>query len=358
LLLGCSHKSAPLHVREKFSISPQGVPALYNEMKRCPDILESVVLNTCNRVELYSVIRPGFCFEGLAKFFCAVNNVNQALFKEHSFEQRGKNVIMHAFSVASGIESQMVGETEIFGQFKEAYMTAKQHTAVGPTLNRIFQKSFQAAKLTRTHTDISRGQISIGNVATALAERIFAKLSKVRILIIGGGEAAEKTLQALYSRGAQDINITNRTFEKAQELARKFHARAIGYEDYPYLLDQFDVIISSISTEKPILEPEIFYPVMKKRKDAPMFLIDLGVPRNFDAGVADVPDVYLYNINDLANIANENLKSRQFEIEKCKALLAERVDHLWNTIVQKGAEQEDFSEDDIKKEDLAPAPAN
>lgn len=337
VLFGTSHKIAPIHIREKFSLSPFGITTVYNEMKAASGFKELVLLNTCNRVEMYTVINKENPVSNSIERFCRLTNIDYNLFQQHSFCRSGMDVVMHAFSVASGIESQMVGETEIFGQFKNAYHTAKNHETVGPVLNRMFQKSFQAAKWTRTFTDISQGQISIGNIAADLANRIFAKIDNVRILIIGGGEAAEKTLQAFSSRGTRDISITNRTFEKAQELAHRFHCRTIHFEDFPLLLDQFDIIVSSVSTQEPILYAPEFKAIMKKRQDTPLFLIDLGVPRNFDAGIADVPGAYLYNMNDLANIANENLKLRQAEIEKCRVILEEKARHVWKNIEENKA---------------------
>ncbi|PWU04509.1 MAG: glutamyl-tRNA reductase, partial [Verrucomicrobia bacterium] len=246
-MLGCSHNSAPLHIRESFSILENTESALYNNLLLNKNILEVLVLNTCNRIEIYLVAHPGLNKEDIIDTYCHT----QKLIKEDCLPYfsiiRDQQVIQHLFEVASGIDSQLIGETEILSQVKLGYQKAQKYGAIGKVLNRILQKSFQAAKWAHTHTGISKGQISIASIACDLALRIFGDLSSTRILIIGSGEIGEKTLHALKLRGAKDLTITNRTHEQACILAEQFSATAIPYPDFPQKINLFDIVICSTS---------------------------------------------------------------------------------------------------------------
>ena len=238
-------------------------------------------------------------------------------------------MVRHAFEVASGIDSQMVGETEILGQVKEAYEDALRRKSAGKLLNRMFQKSFQAAKWARTHTGISKGQVNLGNVICELTRRIFGDVSSSRLLIVGSGEVAELAMVAFHFRNCHEITVTGRTFENARHLAEKVNAATLDFESFRKSLHLFDVVVTSTAGNDPVLSRETIRSTLSMRPARPLFLIDVAVPRDIDEGVSELENVYLYNMDDVSAIANENLKSRMAEVERCKGALAHRAIRLW-----------------------------
>lgn len=331
-MIGCSHSTTPLHVREYFSIPNHSVSILYNTLLSHKSILEVLILNTCNRVEIYIVADTNINQDDVIDAYCRIQKISKELCSPYFSIHKDEFVIKHLFSVASGIDSQLIGETEILGQVKVAYEKAKGLGSTGKTLNRIIQKSFQAAKWIRTNTAISKGQISIGSIACDLALRIFGDLSSTKILVIGSGEIGEKTALALKLRGANDLTVTNRTFKRACELAEKISATAILYENFPKMINRFDIVICSTGAPEVILSSEIAKKAMELRPELPLFLIDLSLPRNICQTTTEIPNTFLYNIDDLAKMANENLKARQTEVNSCREHLAQKAQHLWNNL--------------------------
>jgi glutamyl-tRNA reductase len=256
-----------------------------------------------------------------------------------TYQRTGAEVVRHLFEVASGIDSQMVGETEILGQLKKAYDEACERGATGKALNRLFQKSFQAAKWARTNTGISKGQVNLGNVLCELARRIFGQVDQCRLLVVGAGEVAESALEAFKSRGSEAITVTGRTFDwcplsrrKPDELAQKFDGFTLAYFKFHESLHLFDVVLASTASSQALLTQDQVVQAMKKRPSKPLFLIDASVPRNVEEGAAGVDNVYLYNMDDVSAIANENLQSRLAEVEKCRHALSKRALRLWEQI--------------------------
>jgi glutamyl-tRNA reductase len=237
--------------------------------------------------------------------------------------------IGHLFAVASGLDSQIVGETEILGQVKQAYDAALAQHWTGPVLNRVFQKTFQAAKHIRTNTGIGAGQISIATVAVDLAGRIFGELAQIKILVVGAGDIGLKTVQAFQSRGATAITVASRTLAKAEEAAAHAGGWALSLADLPAAIAEADIIASSTSSADFILTRELIAAGIKRRPARPLFLIDLALPRDVDPATAELANVFLYNLDDLAEIAAENLAQREAEVAKCQAILADRTAALW-----------------------------
>lgn len=331
-VLGSSHHETPLEVRERFALSPEQIRDLQAALSSDPDMRECLVLNTCNRLEIYGLAKSQSGFEeSVRDKLCTTQCIDRALFDAHSFWHTNLNALQHALEVSSGLDSQMVGETEILSQMKEAYANAKEASATGKVLNRLFEKSFQAAKSARTQTGITRGQISIGNVAVDLASRIFGKLNKSRVLLLGSGEVGEKTAQALKSRGVPDIAVSSRTYEKAHRLAHEFQGSAIDFDDFIGQLHNFDIVIGSTAAPGAVIRKDIVQQTMRSRPEKPLFLIDLALPRDIEPEVEDVENVYLYNLDDLSTIANENLEARKAEIERAREILK---GHAWNLWLQ------------------------
>jgi len=331
-VLGSSHNEASLEVREQLALSAESLKDLQRDLVDDEIIRECLVVNTCNRLEVYGLANSSEDTEERVRdALCRAQGVSRELLDKHSFWYTNLNVLQHALEVSSGLDSQMVGETEILGQMKEAYAQAKATGATGSVLNRLFEKSFQAAKSARTQTGITRGQVSIGNVAVDLATRIFGKLDKSRVLLLGSGEVGEKTAQALKSRKVADISVSSRTYENAHRLAHELKGAAIDFDDFIEQLHHFDIIIGSTSAPGFLLSREVVRKTMQTRPERPLFLIDLALPRDIDPGVESLENVYLYNLDDLSTIANENLEARRSEIEKARNILQ---GHAWNLWLQ------------------------
>lgn len=330
-VLGSTHHEAPLEMRERFALDPAEVTGLQKDLHQLPGIEECLVINTCNRLEVYGLAKSPDIEEAVRNLLCTKNQIDRKTFDAHSFWRTNLDVLQHALEVSTGLDSQMVGETEILRQMKQAYETARREHCTGTILNRLFEKSFQAAKSARTLTGITRGQVSIGNVAVDLASRIFGKIKTSRVLLIGSGEVAEKTAQALKSRGVADITVTSRTFENARRIAHELQGAAIEFSDFRTQLHRFDIIISSTSAPGFILEKDDIMAACSARPRQPYFLIDLALPRDIDPAVDTLDSVYLYNLDDLSTIANENLELRRAEIERARTILK---GHAWNLWLQ------------------------
>lgn len=331
-LVGSSHHTAPLELREKIALNPERVSALADHLRTSPDVTEFAVLNTCNRTEVYGVAAGPAALENLRARLCALTGTTPEQLASASFQLHNHEAISHLFEVASGLDSQIVGETEILGQVKDAYDQALSRKWTGPVLNRVFQKTFQAAKHVRTNTAIGAGQISIATVAVDLAGKIFGELAATRILIVGAGEIGLKTVQAFQSRGARQITIASRTLSKAEEAAALAGGWAASLAELPELLANADIVASSTSAPDVIVTRDLAAAAMRRRPGRPLFLIDLALPRDVDAECAKLPNVFLYNLDDLADIAEENLAQRKAEVANCKAILAERSANLWHHV--------------------------
>jgi len=305
-MLGTTHKTAPLRVRERFAINSLGQAHLSEAFKKIKGLHEWAFLNTCNRFEFYGVGDQAFDPETIIEALCAQMNLSENDFLPYAMGLSGFAALEHLFLVSCGADSQVLGEVEIVGQVKEAYKNAYQRGSTGPILNKAFQKAFQSTKWIRTHTHIGKGQVSVGSVATNLATRIFGNLDTVKILIVGSGEMGRKTLQTFKLKGANNITLTNRTFEKAQTLTLDLGGDVIDYQLFPTILQNYDVVICSTRADGIILNSKHAQQAMAKRQGLPMLLVDLAVPRNICESITRLPNVYLYNIDDLANMANSN----------------------------------------------------
>ncbi|MDQ8206607.1 glutamyl-tRNA reductase [Coraliomargarita algicola] len=328
-VLGTSHHATPLDVRERFALTQPQALELQQRLHAHEGIRECLVLNTCNRLEIYGLADRIERVDEIRELFCEKQNVPIELFQQYAYSHNNLEALQHVLEVSTGLDSQMVGETEILGQLKQAYTKARDAKCTGNVLNRLFEKSFQAAKAARSQTGITRGQISIGNVAVDLASRIFGQLSKSRVLLLGSGEVGEKTAQALKSRGADDIAVSSRTFENAHKLAHELGGSAIDFEDFKAQLEHFDIVICSTAAPGTILDRSIIAQSMKRRPERPCFLIDLALPRDIDPAVEDIENVYLYNLDDLSTIANENLTARKAEIDNAREILKKHAWNLW-----------------------------
>ena len=332
-LLGTSHRVASLEERERISLPADSIDAFYDGLRQLEGMDECLLLNTCNRTEIYGVGNGSSPLESIRSYLGEFRKLDDDFLRRHFYEEEGEDVVRHVFEVAAGIDSQMVGETEISGQVKDAYDDALQRKSTGKTLNRVFQKSFQAAKWARTHTGISKGQVNLGNVICELTRRIFGDVSASRLLAIGAGEVAETALTAFHSRNARAITVTGRSFDKAHALAEGVKGSTLDFGAFRDSLHLFDVVVSSTASEEPILSRETVKSALAKRPARPLFLIDVAVPRDVEESVGELENVYLYNLDDVSAIANENLANRKGEVARCKDGLSKRAKRIWDQLV-------------------------
>jgi glutamyl-tRNA reductase len=331
-VIGATHRTAPLAVREQLALATKSPAELHAELAAVPNVSEFTVISTCNRLEFYGVAAGGAAVERVEAAFCALQRFDPAEFAKFRLQLGGRAALLHLLEVASGLDSQMLGETEIFGQVKEAYAAAQAGGFTGPVLNRVFQKAFQAAKHVRTQTAITTGHVSVANVAVDLALNIFGSLGEARILVLGTGDIGEKTARAFKSRGAGSLAVASRRLERASALAAELDATALPFEERETRLAEFDVVVCSTAAPVAVIDRAITSAAMRRRPARPLFFIDLAFPRDVDPGVADLENVFLYNLDDLAKIAEENRVAREAEIHRCRALLEERAGALWQHV--------------------------
>ncbi len=328
-LLGASHHTAPIEVREKIALDAARAEALAARLRATPGVGEFALLNTCNRMEVYGVAQNGEAIAALRSTVAETTGCTPAEVDGVLHLRQNHDVIAHLFSVAAGLDSQIVGETEILGQVKQAYDAALARHWTGPILNRVFQKAFQAAKHIRTHTAIGAGQVSVASVSVELAGKIFGDLTPVNLLVVGAGDIGLKTVQAFQSRGTKKITVASRTLSKAEEAAAQAGGWAASMAELPEVLAAADIVASSTSAPGLVITQELVAAAMKRRAARPLFLIDLALPRDIDPAAARLANVYLYNLDDLAEIAEENIAQREAEVARCKAIIAERTASLW-----------------------------
>jgi len=338
-LLGTTHQRAPLAVREKLALDDEASAGLQTELATIAGLRELTILNTCNRIEFYGVADTPDIIARLEAVYCARQCFSAEEFASFRLSLAGRDAIQHLFEVATGLDSQMLGETEICGQVKAAYATAQTRQSTGPILNRVFQKTFQAAKYVRTQTAITVGQVSIANVAVDLAHNIFGDLKATRILLLGAGDIGEKTAKAFQSRGAASLTVASRSFERAMELATAFGASAMPFDQREVRLAEFDVVVGSTAAPETVVSVEAVASALRKRPARPLFFIDLALPRDIEAGVADLENAFLYNLDDLAKIAESHRVARLAEVERARAMLTEKSAALWQQVSAQGAPQ-------------------
>lgn len=331
-VIGATHHRAPLAIREKLSLTAENAAALQTELAGMAGLREFALLSTCNRVEFYGVAASPEAVRRVAAAFCARQQFDAAEFEKIQLDLRGREAVRHLVEVSAGLDSQMLGETEIFGQVKDAYAAAQARGSTGPILNRIFQKGFQAAKHVRTHTAITEGHVSVANVAVDLALTIFGGLADTRILLLGAGDIGEKTARAFQSRGATSLTVASRRLERAMELATALGATALPFEHREAHLAEFDIVVCATSAPDVVVSLPAAKAAMHRRPARPLFFIDQALPRDVDPAIAGIENVFLYNLDDLAKIAEENRAAREAEIAKCRAIVAEKADVLWRHI--------------------------
>ncbi|MBM3879570.1 MAG: glutamyl-tRNA reductase [Verrucomicrobia bacterium] len=326
LLVGLSHHTAPVEVREKLAFAEDAIAPALAALRTSGIAEEAVILSTCNRVELYAATGcdPGQALPALRQFLLGNRGfaapLDSGIYGRHEPES-----LEHLFRVVCGLDSMVLGETEILGQVKRAYDLALQHRATGRALNKAFQRAFNVAKQVRTETNIQRGNVSVASVAVDLAEKIFSALAERAVLVIGAGDTSEKTARALLSRGVQRVLVTNRSHDRAVALAAELGGQAVPFDRWADEFARLDIIISSTSAPHFILDRPKLAPLLPLRPNLPLLLIDIAVPRDVDPAVNQLENVFLYNIDDLQTIANDALRQRQEELARCNIIIRDKV---------------------------------
>jgi glutamyl-tRNA reductase len=320
---GVSHQTANVEVRERFAIPDSALADSLTRLVQFPSVQESVLLSTCNRTEFYIVTQDSqLAIEPLFHNFYGSIEVSEL---GHLFRLQAVHSVRHLFRVAAGLESMVLGETEIFGQVKRAYEAAARSGATGRILNRLFQRAFQVGKHVRSTTAITRGSVSVGSVAVDLAQQIFGELEGRKIMILGAGVTSERTAWSFQSHGAKQLLVSNRSFERAEELAGAIGGRAIRFDDWEEEFRDLDILVSSTSAPHAIVTRAKLEPVLRMRRDRPLFIIDLAMPRDVDPAVHEMDGVYVYDLDSLQAIAERTLEARKKEAEACNGLIEKHV---------------------------------
>jgi glutamyl-tRNA reductase len=319
---GLSYKTAPVAVREKLAVRPAQVTSLGCRLKLLVGLEELVILSTCNRVEIYGT--TAWAQSKVHRIFqqiCPDLDVTPYI-----YVKEGVAAAEHLFAVTSGLDSMVIGETEITGQVKNAYLAAQQARFTGPVMNRLFQTAFQMGKQIRTHTAIGRGATSVGSVAVELAEKIFDRdLSERTVMILGAGKMGEACVRHLAKRGTRSVLVANRCVERAEALAAEFGGRALSFDQRAEALIEADILVSSTGSPTTVLHKQDIAAILPARRNRPLILIDIAVPRDIAEDVDELENVYLYNIDHLESIVRENSRMREQELSKCNEIVAGRA---------------------------------
>jgi glutamyl-tRNA reductase len=327
VLVGLNHRTAPVEVREKVSFTPDQARRAADELRARGILEETLVLSTCNRSEVYGVPPETShnCLSGLASFLSEFHSVQADALTNSLYHHLDRQAVRHLFRVSAGLDSMLLGEAEILGQVREAYRSAHEQGATGPVLNRLFQGALEVGKRVRTETDLGTRPMSVAAAGVKLAERIFGKLPGRCALVLGAGAVSEQVISTLRDRGVSDLLVMNRSRDRAAELSQKFHGHLIEWGDWDTALARPDVVVTSVSADEPVLSRSILQSAMAARGNRALFLMDLGMPRNIDAAASDLYNLYVYNLDDLTAIVQQNRQAREGEVPRAEAIVEEHV---------------------------------
>ncbi len=324
---GLNHKIADVDVREKLAFNGPKLEEGLTKFKELPEVQEAIILSTCNRVELYANVRDAVkASESIKTFLSEFHNINRESLNDALYIYDDIKAVEHIFRVASSLDSMVIGEPQILGQLKDAFELAHKKKTTGVLLNRLMKKAISVAKRVRTETRIAENAVSISFAAVELAKKIFTDLSKKVFMLLGAGEMAELAAKHLISNGVKEVIVSNRTYERACELAKEFNGRPVKFYEFIQEMIRADIVICSTGASDYVLKKTQMQKVMKERKQRPVFIIDISVPRNIDPETNDLDNVYLYNIDDLQGVVDANRFERQKEAEKAERLVEEEVE--------------------------------
>ena len=324
LAFGINHHTAPVDIREKAAFAPEKLADALHDVTRHGEAVEAAILSTCNRTELYCGLEPAND-KRIVDWFCDYHQLSRQAIRPYLYQHPDQAAVKHIFRVAAGLDSMVLGEPQILGQMKEAFAAAHKAGATGKILNRLFQQTFAVAKQVRTDTAIGVNPVSVASATVRLAKQIFDKLSAQTALLIGAGDTIELCARHLKEQGIGHLIVANRTIERARLLADRYQAEAISLIEMPARLSDADIVISSTASQLPILGKGAVERALKKRKHRPMFMVDIAVPRDVEAEVGELNDVYLYTVDDLKDLVQENLQSRQEAAREAEKIIDTKV---------------------------------
>lgn len=337
VVVGINHLSAPIEIREQVAFAPEQLADAHVQLLTQDAVKAGVIVSTCNRSELYCDVTDRSATKHLLSWLAEFHQLSPKELQQCSYQKVEGEAIRHLSRVAAGLDSQVIGEPQILGQLKSAYAVAQNVQTLSGPLNLLFQHSFSVAKTVRTDTAIGRNPISIAYAAVDLSSRLFADLAQCQVLLIGAGETIELVAKHLTERGIAKIIVANRTLERAKRLAETFGAKAILLGDIPEVLAQCDIVISSTASQLPILGKGTVEKALKKRRHAPMFFVDIAVPRDIEVEVNELADAYLYSVDDLQSVVADNLVSRQHAATEADALIEQSVQHFQSKLKERQA---------------------
>ena len=327
VIVGLNHRSAPIEVRESVAFENSDLRDALARLRSFPSIQEGVILSTCNRVEVVAAVADSPAASSDITVFLNEQKARRSpgALDEHVYSYQGVDAVRHLFRVAASLDSMVVGEPQILGQLKEYYDAAQQAGTVGTILHRLFHRSFSVAKRVRTETGIGSGAVSVSSVAVDLAKRIFDRFDDKTVMLIGAGKMGDLMARHLQGHGVRSLMVTNRSFDRAVELAERIQGSPIRFEDFPQYLKMADLVIGCTGAPEVLVDAAQVDKVLRERKHRPMFFIDISDRRNFDAKINDLDNVYLYNIDDLKSVADENLQGRANQADKAESIVQDEV---------------------------------
>ena len=320
--LGINHQSAPVAIRERMAFPPELLVPALRELVQLPGVSEGAILSTCNRTEIYCHASTS---NAISRWLMQYHALDSHHVEPYLYQHADGTAVKHAFRVASGLDSMVIGEPQILGQVKEAVRTARESGTLGLLLDKLFQNTFSVAKEVRSTTEIGANSVSMAAAALKLANRIFGRINDQRVLFIGAGEMIELVATHFAAQTPKHVTVANRTLERAKHLADKFHGSAITLGELPDHIATHDIIITSTASPLPIIGKGLIERAIKQRKHRPIFMVDLAVPRDIEPEVADLRDVFLYTIDDLGAVVQEGLGKRESAVAAAESIIANRV---------------------------------
>jgi len=325
VVVGVNHRTAPVEVRERVVFDPARIPDALRELTSLPEVRESIIVSTCNRTELYCVTDQGEAALGewLQRYHQLGSSIHHCLYRHDDMR-----AVTHAFAVASGLDSMVLGEPQILGQLKDAYRTALDAGTTGPTLNRLFQAAFSVAKRVRTETQIGANAVSVASAAVSMAKTVFSSFDTRTALMVGAGETIALAARHLHADGLRRMIVANRSVDRARELAAEFQGFAISLDEIPSHLREADIVVASTASPNPIITRAMTANALRARKRRPMFMVDIAVPRDIEPEVAELEDVYLFTIDDLQSVVKENMEGRRQAAREADQMIAAEADRF------------------------------
>lgn len=329
IAVGLNYRTAPVEVRERFAIAERELPEALKQLIHTKSIMECVIVATCNRTEMYAVVdRHHLCGHYIRSFMEKWFNLPRQHFTNHLYMYEDNKAIEHLFRVTSGLDSMVIGETQILGQVRDAFLQAQQLKTTGTLFNHLFKQALTMAKRAHTETSIGESAVSVSYAAVELGKRIFGQFNKKTVMVLGAGETGELTAKHLYSGGAERVIVANRTYERAALIADKLGGEACSMEEAADRLHEADIVISSTGAQNYVLTRQQVAEAMKRRKSKSLFMIDIAVPRDLDPSIAAVDNVFLYDIDDLEGIVESNLEQRRQEAAKIESMITAEIDQF------------------------------